>query len=276
MENTLGRDKTIGLDPEKHRYFNRVTGFEYASVSRVIDSITMPFDKEGISIAMAKGELGSGSDTTEIIKRADEIKKGWKKIGEDTSNEGMEVHDNLNRFFDTGKCEDKFISLGKDIMKILGNCYRIFSEIIVSDHEHFISGMADIITKRRKSKTTPHDFYDFKKNPRRGIEYDSIGRKDGIVKHYNRYFLPPFDHLEQCNYNRTVLQLNSYAYICRRTYGITIGRLAIIYIDSELRTFYIPVPFVPYEIEKLFKHFSKLNPLPGTITKITPDFSTSY
>jgi len=276
MENTLGRDKTIRFDPEKHRYFNRITGDEYAPVSRVIDSITKPFDEEGISIAMARGELGSGSDTTRIIERADEIKKEWKDIGKDTSNEGTEIHDNLNRFFDTGKCEDKFISLGKNIMERFGTCYRIFSEITVYDHEHFISGTSDVITKRQKSKTTPHDFYDFKRNPRRGIEFDSIKRKDGLVKHYNRYFLPPFDYLEQCNYNRTVLQLNSYAYMCRRTYGITIGRLAIIYIDSELRAFYIPVPFVPSETEKLFRHFNSLNPLSGQITKITPDFSMNY
>lgn len=276
MENILGRDKTITFDPVKHRYFNRATGCEYTPVSRVIDSITKPFDKDGISINMARGELGRGSGTTRIIERAEEIKKDWKKIGDDTSDHGTEIHDNLSRFYNTGECEKKFISLAKKIMERFGTCHRLFSEIILYDHEYKIAGTADEVTKRQKSKTTPHDFYDFKSNPRRGIEFDSISRKKNLIKHYNRYFLPPFDHLEECNYNRTVLQLNSYAYMCRRTYGITVGRLAIIYINLELESFYLPVPYVPSETEKLFRHFSSLNPLPGEITKIIPDFSTSY
>lgn len=276
METILGRDKTITFDPVEHRYFNRAAGREYTPVSHVIDSITKPFDKEGISLYMARNETGKDLGSPEVAERAEEIKKDWEKIGKDTSDHGTEIHDNLNRFYNTGTCEKKFIPLAKKTMERFGTCYRLFSEIILYDHEYEIAGTGDVVTKRQKSKTTPHDFYDLKSNPRRGIEFDSISRKKNLIKHYDRYFLPPFDHLEQCNYNRTVLQLNSYAFMCRRAYGITVGRLAIIYINLELESFYLPVPYVPSETEKLFRHFSNLNPLSGEITEIIPDFSTSY
>ncbi len=50
----FGTSSAITFDPVKHRYTD-ATGADYKSVSRLLNSIEIPFDREGISMMMAKG-----------------------------------------------------------------------------------------------------------------------------------------------------------------------------------------------------------------------------
>jgi hypothetical protein len=107
---------------------------------------------------------------------------------------------------------------------------------------------------------------DYKTNESKGIQFDSISRKD-VVKHYNKYLLPPFDHLEACNYIIYSLQLSIYAFMAMETLGIRVGKLAIIFFDNNFTPTYIPVPFMYHEAELL----CRLNMTRKELPKSTKD-----
>ena len=49
----FNNDNTIRFEPKKHRYLNKLDQ-DLTSVSRVISSVIIPFDREGVSFNMAK------------------------------------------------------------------------------------------------------------------------------------------------------------------------------------------------------------------------------
>jgi hypothetical protein len=119
----------------------------------------------------------------------------------------------------------------------------------------------------RKTKTRILDIEDNKTNLEKGITFDSISRKEGKIKHENRFFLEPVSHLELCNYNRYVLQLSIYAYLFEQFFSCQIGRLAIRWLSCSpateengivfLSSSYIPVPYMRSEAVRLLIEHSQ-------------------
>jgi len=74
--------------------------------------------------------------------------------------------------------------------------------------------------------------------------------------------LPPFDHLEDCNYIHYSLQLSMYAFMSQLTWGCRIGKLAILYIDNDLKLNIYPIPYMRLEAKLLLEHNATLKQLP--------------
>ena len=248
----FGTSSDITFEPGLHRYHD-TSGQEYRSVSRLLNTIEMPFDREGISMAMAKGSKA---------KQA-EILAGWDAKRDSSIARGNWIHDNLEKFHELGTCDETLNPVVEQIKPLYKDYFRVYTEVLLSNSEYKIAGQTDLVVQRQRTEKSLYDFYDYKTNESKGIEFDSIGRKKSPWSHYNKFFLPPFEHIEYCNYNRYSLQLSLYACIAQRQYGIRIGRLALIFIDNELRVHIYPVSFLRFEAEALLEYSAKtLKPLP--------------
>lgn len=248
----FGTSDAISFEPVKHRYTD-VSGAEYKSVSKVLNSIEIPFDRQGISLRMAQGNK----------IRQTEILAEWDAKLESSHVWGNWVHDNLESYHKLGTCDEKIKPAVQRIKPLYDNYHQVYTEVLLSDVESKVAGQTDLVVQRQRSANSLYDFYDYKSNEQKGIEFDSIRRKRDPWQHYNKFFLSPLDHLEDCNYNRYALQLSLYAYIAQKQYGIRIGRLALIFIDKELQVQVHPIAYLRFEAEALLKHANKaLKPLP--------------
>ena len=253
----LYNDNFITFKADTHQYFGS-DNKEYKSVSNVLNTIKNPFDKDGISRAIAKRD---GVDQKDILKEWDN-----KRIV--ASDYGTTIHNGLEDYFNAKKVSDKKIEqLGISFSKELKEYYKISTEKILYDREFLIAGTTDLLLDRQKVTSSTNgwvvDLMDYKTNIENGIYFDSIYRKNGTTKHYKKFLLSPLEHLEECNYNIYALQLSSYGRMLEKTYGIKIGKLFIVWIrfDKNLNKFdytMIPVPYMKYEVDALFKSYSTL------------------
>lgn len=256
----IGKDNWVYMKEDTHQYFT-LNGDEYASFSSVKKSIQMPFDSHGMSMRMATNELGKGASSEDIALRAKTIQKEWKGLGDSASEHGKTIHKALEDYSNTGTCPDKYKNMCKLIFTLFAGSRYHFNELIVYSEEHRVAGTFDKGTIRNSNQTIL-DIYDYKTNERNGILYDSIKRTATESKHYNRYYLGPFSHIEQCNYYDYCLQLSSYGYMAETTYKIKIGRLGIIYISPELIPRLIPVPYMREEAKMLLSFYRMQKQLP--------------
>lgn len=248
----FGSDTTVTFEPKQHRYHDQ-SKQEYRSVSKMLNAIEVPFDREGISMAMAKG---SKARQTQILAE-------WDEKRDSSIARGNWIHDNLEKFHKFGTCDTILQPVVRQIKPLYQNYFRVYTEVLLSDQEYKVAGQTDLVVQRQRTGNSLYDFYDYKTNESKGIVFDSIGRKKEPWAHYNKFFLHPLEHLEDCNYNRYSLQLSTYARIAQRQYGINIGRLALIFIDNELRVHILPIPYLRFEADALLRTTAKtLKPLP--------------
>ena len=255
----FGNDPYITFEPKKHQYFDP-DGDEYKSFSRLIKSYTEPFDADKISSIMANGDP----------KKKQQLLDSWDNKRDTAIDHGNEIHDGMENY-SLGKMSliknPDLIDLGKRLFSNFNHYYRIWPEVILHSKAHKIAGQTDLTAKRQSYRSKIHvvDFFDYKTNLSQGIRYDSIGWNKDPIRHDNRFMYNPIDHLEDCNYNKYSLQLSSYAYMAEITYGITVGKLMIIFIWKEKNGRYnfkfLPVPYMKLEVMALFNDFIKLKQL---------------
>jgi hypothetical protein len=240
------QDEIIYQD-KTHQYFNK-QGIEYTGVTKLLKSIQVPFDRQGVSLMMAKSIAEESGISTEQAQR--ELLADWDKTSNSSLDKGNYVHDGLEKYALTGKYEEDLAESVHYMQNIFKQYYRFYPEVLLHSHKYKTAGRTDLVLQRQKNKSPVLDFMDYKTNESKGIQFDSISRKD-VVKHYNKYLLPPFDHLEACNYIIYSLQLSVYAFMAMDTLGIRVGKLAIIFFDNSFVPTYIPVPFMYHEAELL-------------------------
>jgi len=251
VDNIFNKDDSVYFKEDTHQYFTKF-GEELASTTRVIGKVKMHFDRQGISLAMAKGDK---SEQKKILAQ-------WDEKRDSSIDRGNWIHDNLEKYLLTGEIDPKLNDVVTQLNPIFKEGYRYYPEALIHSMEYMVSGMSDLVVQRQRSKDTVFDFYDYKTNESKGIEYDSVSRKKIPYKHYNRFLLPPLDHLEDCNFNHYALQLSVYAFMSQITWGIKIGRMAILFVDNHLKLHKIPVPYMKYEAQALLEHHKSLKPLP--------------
>jgi hypothetical protein len=254
----LGLDNTITFKEDTHQYFDNKNN-EYQSVTRILKKLQVPFDRQDRSLMMARGIASSQGISVDQAQA--NILAEWDGKRDSATNRGNSIHGALEGFLKKGtrnKDYDLAINFVADLVR---PSYRYYSETILYDTMTLIAGQTDLVVQRQKTEGSLYDFYDYKTNESKGIEFDSISRKDGI-KHYNKMFLSPLSHLEDCNYNLYSLQLSIYAYLAQVTYGIRIGRLGIIFINNEMKPLLIPVNYIKLEVIEILNFMANLNPLP--------------
>lgn len=255
----LGLDDTITFREEKHQYFDK-SGTEYSSVTRTLGKLKVPFDREGISKVMAVG-LSKEKGIT-VAQAQAMILSDWDARRDSSIDRGLSIHGALEDFLRTGVRNNKYDLAIDFVHDLVKPYYRYYPEVIFYNSDCLIAGQADLVCQRQKSQNSIYDFYDYKTNEAKGIQYDSIGRKSDELKHYNRFFLPPLEFMEDCNFNLYALQLSMYAWFAQVTYGINVGKLGIIFIDNDFRCSIIPVPYLKPHVIAVVDFIASLHSLP--------------
>ena len=256
---TLGVDNTIRFKEDTHQYFDSGQR-EYKSVTRILKALQEPFDSAGVSAMMAKGIAKEKGISIEQAQK--ELLKEWDAKRDSAGDRGNFIHGGLEKYLIDGTKTPGLeapINIVRDLVKPF---YRFYPEVILYDQESGVAGQTDLVVQRQKSQNSLYDFYDYKTNESKGIQFDSVNRKAEPLKHYNRMLMAPLDHIEDCNYNIYSLQLSLYAALAEMTYGIRVGRLAIIFINNEMQTTIYPVGYLKLEALKLLEHTRTLRPLP--------------
>ena len=239
----------IVYQDETHQYFNQA-GEEYKSVTRALDGIKIPFDSARMSSIMA-GKYAVEHDITES-EAQQAILATWAGKKDRSIDKGNYVHDSFEKYTLNGTYDKEMTESVAFLKKILLEHYRFYPEVIIHSHKYKMAGRTDLALMRQKSKNPVFDFYDYKSNIEKGIQFDSISRKDNPVKHYNRFLLPPFEYLEDCNYTIYSMQLSIYAFMAMDSDpNIRIGRLGIIFVDNDFKPSMIPVPFMYQEAKMI-------------------------
>jgi len=252
----LGFQQHVTFKEDTHQYFNP-EGKEYTSVSRAINSVTPEFDREGISLVMARKK--AKDEGIGLTEAQDQILGQWDAVRDSSIERGNWIHSNIESYLTIASCDETLIPVSKRIAKFAGQYYKYYPEAIIYDSDYKIAGQTDLALQRQKDVHGVWDFADYKTNESRGIYFDSIKRKDGkIEKHYNQFFKPPLDHLEHCNFNRYAIQLSMYAYMASQTYGLVPGKLMIIFIDVSFQIRVHYVPYMKMEVIALLNHYRDL------------------
>lgn len=255
----LGVDDTIRFVDSTHQYFDK-DGNEYESVTRSLNKLRMPFDRHGISRRMAMTKAKEDGITVDQAQKM--ILDEWDEKRDSSIERGLSIHSSIELFLRSGLVSEEYKPIIDSVKDIIAGSFRYYPEVILYDSTYRRAGQADLVVQRQRGASSLYDFYDYKTNKEKGIRFDSTYVKDGELKHSNRFFLPPFDYLEDCNYNLYCLQLNFYAYFAVRTYGIRVGRLGIVSIDNDLNVETIPVLFSPEFVRSILVHLEGLKNLP--------------
>ena len=252
MVELFNTDRTIKFEPKAHTYTHNGNGERLTSVSRVLESVTLPFDREGVSMRMAKGDPA----------RQAQILTEWDAKKDSSIDRGNWIHDALEQYALTGRIEEKLRPVAELIRPILKQCHRTFPEALLYSTHYGTAGQSDLVIQRQRSENSLFDFYDYKTNESKGIQFDGVNRKKDKPQHYNKFLLPPLDHMEDCNFNKYAMQLSTYAFMAQSTWGIKVGRLAILFIDNDLVLHKIAIPYLKLEAKALLEHHKSMKPLP--------------
>lgn len=231
---------------EGHQYF--VNDVCYDSVSSVIASYTPDFDVEKFSKRVAKREKSSQK----------EIKQIWAIRRDLSMVRGTEFH----LYVETYLNEKKKIAITTPIeLEIKAfhefwdnkNCNRyhvVATELIIYDEELKIAGTIDCILYEKEKK----EFYivDWKTNKE--------------IKKQNKYekLFPPFDKLDNCNFNKYAIQTSIYRKIIEKNFDIKIANSYIIHFPPLKKNLkkenYVPIQ-IPYHekfVEEVFEERRKV------------------
>lgn len=258
MVGDIFQQDEIIFKEDTHQYFNRKNE-EYKSVSSLLKGIQVPFDRSGISRAIAIKEASSSGVSVDEAQSA--ILSSWDKTKDSSIDKGNYVHNGLEDYAKKGIIDPKLEKPIVFMQSLFRDYYRFYPEVMLFSHAVRIAGRTDLVLQRQKSKDPVFDFIDYKTNESKGIRFDSISRKEGQVKHFNKYFLPPFDYLEDCNYTSYSLQLSIYAYLAMSTLKLRIGKLGIVFIGNDFEASYIPVPFMMHEAKLICENSLNLKRL---------------
>jgi len=253
-DKSIYTDDYVTLEPKQHIYTDK-DNRQYQSTSNLLKLMEIPFDKDGISSAMARSRAGKGATPEMIAREKKSILNEWDRKRDNSTSYGTAIHDGLEKYFETGSSGTPAIDIiGADLFKSLrGDSKRHIAEKIYYNTDLLLAGSADLSVIRKQNREKPWvlDIFDYKTNIEQGIRYDSIDRRKVPPKHYEQYYVGPFAHVEACNYFKYCMQLSVYAYMAMVRYNVRIGRLAIIFIDKDLKHKEIPVPFMYYEVQQL-------------------------
>lgn len=242
-----------------HSFIN-LQGQSYQSWSKVSKTLQVPFDAQVVSRQMAQGI--SRSKGISVDQAQKELLAEWEVKRTSSEIHGNSGHGMMERFAKTGEKDSRVAGAIEKVSVILKDASQYYPEYIVYSHKYRKAGIADLVVQRQRSwQTSVFDIYDYKTNEQKGITFDSIGRKE-VTKHYNKFFLPPFDFIEDCNFALYSLQLCSYAYMLWEMYRVRIGRLAIIFIDKLGGAQIYPVLYNPLIVESIFGNYNELKSLP--------------
>lgn len=228
---------SIVFDKAKHLYYNDWTNDIYISATQLLSKFKKPFDRQRISLAVAKKE---GVSQQEILDK-------WDKIKDDACIKGNCLHDALEQYIRYGAINEEYQwaydSLDTNVERITeGNYVYKYSEKLLFNDKFKIAGTTDLLIDCGDEFCV----LDFKTN-----------KKLSTSNKYGEYLLYPLDFIQYCEYNVYALQLSLYAFMYEKETNKRLKSMCILYqYDNQL----IPynVPYMKLEIMALLNQYDKI------------------
>lgn len=236
----------VWLDPIPHIYIHRETGDKYSSVTQAISSIEKHFDTEGVAQAIANK---SDSDPTKnpdyIGMSKDRLVNHWQEINDAANEFGTMVHEIVERYLlanhwytPANDFEDKVIQAYRDLKVDEGQ--TVWPERIMFSEEYKLAGTADLVIDIDDEY---FDIGDWKTN-----------RVFNFYSPYKQQLLPPFSHLQDCQFTVYTIQLSTYARMYEEETGKKCRQIWVGYFDREAISFSkIQLMYMKHEAEMLMK-----------------------
>lgn len=268
----LKRQNIVIYDDGPHTYFNTRTQLFMESVSSVKKKIKMPFDRQGISMRTAGFEAQKTGEDVKVIQQR--ILAKWDNTRDIANIRGTHIHkiiedcaaflkEKESVLYDEiyKRCgKETYFEAVKTIIFSLRKYYAFYPELLVFSEKYNVAGTIDAPGVRQSTPSSLVDIGDYKTYE---CTFDSIDTKKEIVKHYNKFFLPPFDYLEESKYMELVIQLSIYGVLFEETYpGIRPGKLMGYNIDHSGQLHPLPVPYMKMEAIAILENNLKLKTLP--------------
>jgi hypothetical protein len=195
-------ESKVYLEPIKHVYINKETDEAYKSVTKVISSIEPHFDEESIAEAISK-QKDDKKDAIYVGLSKEQIIEYWHQLNFEANEYGTFLHNTLEDYlrankwyFPDNELQTKIIRAYDDLK--IDEGIRIYPERIMFSEEYKLAGTSDLIID---IDDVYFDVLDYKTN-----------KKFDFYNHYGyQTLLPPFDHLQSCQYSVYSIQLSTYA-----------------------------------------------------------------
>jgi hypothetical protein len=251
-------DSVIWLEPIEHKYYHKVTGKRYKSVTTTLSSLEHEFDVEGVSLAIAN-QSDKVKQEVYIGMTQEQIKEYWVQLNNEANEYGTKVHNIVENYLlankwyfppddEEGRFEQKVID-GYNKLKI-DEGIAMWPERILFSEQYELAGTSDLII----------DIDD--------VFFDVADHKTNkVFNFYNPYgyetLKKPFDFMQACQWSIYTLQLSVYAYMyelehprrkCRQIY--------VLYWDKVLNEFRkIQIMYMKNEAKKLIEmhHYNVIN-----------------
>ena len=242
------RNSVVYLEPVEHKYYHKVTGESFKSVTTVLGMLEPEFNSEQIALAISMQDPSKKKEQYQNMSQ-EEILAEWKRINDEANEYGTEIHEIMERYLLANKIyipksdyERDLISKFQEIDPMTKGV--IYPETILFSEKHKLAGTADII----EDCGDYFNVWDWKTN-----------KKFRFISEYDHWLNPPVSHLSDCQYNIYALQLSIYAYMFQMETKKKVGRLGIFYYDKEQGFKLVPLPYMGLEAKAILDHWVKIN-----------------
>lgn len=241
-ENHHPRDKDIIFDEEPHIYYIKGST-DNTSVTTFVKKMFPHFDADKVINKMMKNP-DQWKKNKHFDKSVEEIKKEWELEAKKTSEEGTQLHKDIELFYNNNPTNNYsqeyqyFLEFNENIKNKLIP-YR--TEWIVFDEDYKIAGSIDMVFKKNKEDDKHLVIYDWKRV--KNIQDEN---------RFERGF-KPINHLPNSNYWHYSLQLNIYKRILEKNYDKIIDEMYLLWLHPNNKSYIeIKVPDLSTEIDNLF------------------------
>lgn len=199
----------VAFDAARHAY--SLDGRPLRAVSALLRLVSPPFDPEG-KIAR---RLAIRSDLpTDVAAR--EIPQAWEAKKERACDKGRGFHEALQGWVERGEHDPAYARSYEHFQRWPWRG-ALACETILWNDGWGLAGTSDLLERTGERSLR---VYDFKTNER--LEKSC---------RWNRYLLPPVDHLDDCNFSKYELQLSLYGLMLEQM-GWAVERLTVFHIDE--------------------------------------------
>lgn len=238
-------ESLVYLEPIEHVYIHRKTGIKYNSVTKTISSIEPHFDAPAVAQAIVS-QTDNVKQERYIGMSKDQILEYWQMLNDEANTYGSYVHDVIEKYLKANKWWFPEDELAKKVIAGYNSLgidegIRLHPERIMFSEEYELAGMSDLIIDIDE------------------IWFDCLDYKTNrVFNFYNPYgfetLLPPFQHLQNCQWSIYTIQLSVYCLMYEMETGRKCRQICVLYWNKETETFQkIQIIYLKKEAKQLLE-----------------------
>ena len=142
------RNSVVYLEPVEHKYYHKVTGESFKSVTTVLGMLEPEFNSEQIALAISMQDPSKKKEQYQNMSQ-EEILAEWKRINDEANEYGTEIHEIMERYLLADKIYIPKNDYEREIIlkfqKVDDMSGDIYPETILFSEKYKIAGTCDIL-----------------------------------------------------------------------------------------------------------------------------------